>query len=156
MSKIKECANKWKHLDGVQRVIAEKFLEDVEKIANLDRLGYHTQCYRRFTDKTKIEKAIKRCAKQCNTSPDDIIATPPRRCARLSSSPSCSTGQRQTSASRRNSYVLPEQCIICKREKYIKVAHSRTRRRERLSSCEYESGKFVTQINKIDHNENMW
>lgn len=154
-SKIKECANKWKHLDGVQRVVAENLLETFEETSSLDRLGYHTQCYRRFTDKTKIERAIKRCAKHSNTNPDDVIATPPRKSARLSSNPSCSASQRQTSASKRNSCVLPEQCIICKGEKYIKVAHSRTRRREPLSKCEYESGKFVTQIHKIGQNENM-
>lgn len=143
LSKIIECTKKWKHLDGIQRAVAEKLSETFEECANLGGLGYHIQCYRRFTDKTKIERAVKRCAKLKNTIPDDVIATPPRKSARLSLTP-CSAGLKQRSASRRNRHVLPEQCIICKGEKYVKVAHSRTRRREALSRCEYESGNLNT------------
>ena len=72
MLKIKECANKQQHLNGVQCVASQKLKETFEKNANLDKLGYHIQCYRSFTDKTKIVRAIKRCAKQRNIQPDEI------------------------------------------------------------------------------------
>ena len=53
LTNIKGCTEKWKHLDGLQCAVAETLSETLEVSANIDRLGYHTQCYRKFTDEQR-------------------------------------------------------------------------------------------------------
>ena len=43
---------------------------------------------------------------------------------------------------RRNIYVLPEQCIISKGDKYNKNSYYKKRQREKLLVCEYTSGEL--------------
>ena len=60
---IKDSAEKWRQLDGVERDVGVKVqLSDVQP-GPLCTAGFHTPCYRRFTDKTKIARSVIRCAK---------------------------------------------------------------------------------------------
>ena len=60
---IKDSAEKWRQLDGVEREVGVKAqLSDVQP-GPLCAAGFHTPCYRRFTDKTKIARSVIRCAK---------------------------------------------------------------------------------------------
>ena len=121
LSTIKACAKQWKHLDGLQRSTAEKFISDLEDSVSFGTLGYHALCYRRFTDKTRIKRAAKRCAQQRKTKPEALCTeTPPHRSSRSTNS-GVEKGEQ-----RKNSYVLPEQCIICKGIKYIKNPHTKS------------------------------
>ena len=138
LSTIKACAKQWKHLGGLQRSTAKKFISDLEDSVSFGTLGYHALCFRRFTDKTRIERAVKRCAQQRKTKPEALCTeTQPRRSSRSTNS-GVEKGEQ-----RKNSYVLPEQCIICKGIKYIKNPHIKSRRREQLSLCEFSSGRFL-------------
>ena len=60
---IKDSAEKWRQLDGVEREVGVKAqLSDVQP-GPLCPVGLPTPCYRRFTDKTKIASSVIRCAK---------------------------------------------------------------------------------------------
>ena len=60
---IKDSAEKWRQLDGVEREIGVKAqLSDVRP-GPLCTAGFHTPSYRRFTNKTKIARSVIRCAK---------------------------------------------------------------------------------------------
>ena len=68
--RLKERRNEWIHLDGEQREIAEKSLEfltiEQEQLCyenDSPPFFYHKECYRRFTDKTKMERAATRLKK---------------------------------------------------------------------------------------------
>ena len=75
LQKIKDSAEKWRYLDGVESEIAEKYCSSaVEYTAGYKCAdGNHMACYRKFTDITKINRAIKRCAK--------LVQPIPERCA---------------------------------------------------------------------------
>ena len=94
--------------------------------------------FRRFTEKVKI---VKRCAKVGQPSHDSFIDvhTSRKRVDNVKCS-SCSKTSEQPK--RRNINVLPEQCIICKENKYTNNSYSRKRRREKLSVFEYTSGEL--------------
>ena len=58
---IKDSAEKWRQLYGVEREVGVKAqLSDVQP-GPLCPAGFHMPCYRRFTDKTKIARSVKRC-----------------------------------------------------------------------------------------------
>ena len=60
---IKDSAEKWRQLDSAEREIGVKaHLSDVQP-EPLCTAGFQMPCYRRFTDKTKIARSVKRCAK---------------------------------------------------------------------------------------------
>ena len=60
---IKDSAEKWRQLDGVERDVGVKVqLSDVQP-GPLGTAGFHTPCYRRFTDNTKIARSVIRSAK---------------------------------------------------------------------------------------------
>ena len=70
---IKNSAEKWRELDGVEREIGVKVqLSDVQP-GPLCTAGFHMPCYRRFTEKTKIARSVKRCAKVGQPSHDSFI-----------------------------------------------------------------------------------
>ena len=85
----------------------------------------------RFTDKTKIERAEKQAAKVVIM--DETHHQSPKKLR--SKVPPVNT-------TRRNEHVLPEQCIICRKDKYVVQKHDRKRMKEKLSTCEYESGEY--------------
>ena len=70
---IKDSSEKLRQLDGVERefgVIAQ--LSDVQP-GSLCNAGFHMPCYRRFTDKIKIARSVKRCAKVSQPSHGSFI-----------------------------------------------------------------------------------
>jgi|SRR6218665_286286 len=151
-NRVLECADKWKKLDGVCKDIADKFstLTDISNPEQRLGLLYHFNCYKRFTDKLLIEKAEKYASKSESTSQsqtsDRKIDTatsyiPPRKITRQSA---ISTPTR--APNRRNEIVLPEECIICKHDKFVKDRISRKRVKEKLSNCELPSGRLIPEI----------
>ena len=85
--------------------------------------GFHMPCYRRFTDKTKIARSVKRCAKVGQPSHDSFTS---RKSVRNVECSSCSKTSDQPK--RRNINVLPDQ---------------KKRELEKLSVCEYTSGELA-------------
>ena len=79
-------------------------------------LGYHCTCYSRFTDKTKVERAVTRKLKSAEThegekldETEDIPSTPsPKKRLRSSRGSAAISGVLSRTAS-----VLPDLCIIC-------------------------------------------
>ncbi|XP_050407183.1 uncharacterized protein LOC126822361 isoform X2 [Patella vulgata] len=67
--KCRDVAEEWLQLDGNDQCIAAFFdtngliTKDVEDTVG-SGFGFHPTCYRRFTDKTRLLKAIKRCEKK--------------------------------------------------------------------------------------------
>ena len=138
---IKDSAEKWSQLDGVEREVGVNAqLSDVQP-GPLCTAGFHMSCYRRFTDKTKIARSVNRCAKVSQPSHDSFIDV--HTSSKSVCNVECSIS-RMTSdePKRRNVNVLPEQCIICKGEKYTKNSYSKKRQWEKLSVCEYTSGEL--------------
>ena len=125
---INDSAEQWRQLDSVEREVWVKVQLLAVQPGLLCTGGFHLQCHRRFTDKTKIASAVKRCAKMGQPSPDKFYW-----CAFLTRNVECS-GSRKTrdQPKRRNSNVLPEQCIICKGEKYTMDLYSSKRQWEKL------------------------
>ena len=102
-------------------------LEQDEIASEIANARYHKECYVRFCDKTKIETAEKRIMKQravgVNASttgePSTLVANRPAPVhVRISPRTLISGSEGIT---RRNRHVLPEQCIICKRQEVYKV-----------------------------------
>jgi hypothetical protein len=60
-----KCVTTWSILDGREKEIADTHLHYIDKPCDPD-LVFHKQCYSRFTDKTKIERAQKRCLYSSN------------------------------------------------------------------------------------------
>ena len=62
LQKIKDSAEKWRQLDGVEREVGVKAqLSDVQP-RPLCTARFHTPCYRLFTYKTKRARSVKCCA----------------------------------------------------------------------------------------------
>ena len=67
---IKDSAEKWRQLDGMEREVGVKAqLSDIQP-GTLCIARFHMPCYGRFTDKTKIDRSVKRCAKVGQPSHD--------------------------------------------------------------------------------------
>ena len=59
---IKRNQEKWRQLDGVEREVGVNAQFSDVQPGPLCTAGFHTPCYRRFTDKTKIARSVIRCA----------------------------------------------------------------------------------------------
>ena len=134
----------WDLVDGVGSAVAKRFssVADADAADPDQRLVYHLNCYKTFTNKGLVEQAKKR---KLNAPTSDAPHSPmqqdtekvPQKRTRLLSSSSTSF-----QAPRRNANVLPEECIICKKDKFIKNSVSLKRTREKLTTCELPSGNF--------------
>lgn len=106
----------WKHLDGVENKIAE---QNSEVTVQSGQLGYHHKCYMKYTEETKIERAVKHCTKE-GQAVDDVGIEKSARPVRTSRTQQDSTqGQ-----------------FHCKWDKYVRKSHSRKRQRENLRQRE--------------------
>ena len=110
---------KLRQLDGVEREVGVKAQLSYVQPGPLCTAGFHMPCYRRFTDKTKIAKSVKRSAKIGQPIHDSFTS---RKSVRNVECSSCSKTSDQPK--RRSINVLPEQCIICKGDKYTKNSYS--------------------------------
>ena len=118
--RFKERRNEWLHLDGEQREIAEKFLtiEQEQLCYENDYLPffYHKECYRRFTDKTKMERAATRLKKVDLKHNKQIVNLEEKirpLTRRLIDKPESVKVTQQENSTGKD--ILPEICIICKK-----------------------------------------
>jgi hypothetical protein len=128
-------------LDGEQSTIAANAAKRIERwslhsesgalgceiASEIANARYHKECYVRFCDKTKVERAEKRIIKKkavvVDASTEEGASTPvairpapvPVRI-----SPRTLISDSEGTA-RRNKHVLPEKCIICKRREMYKL-----------------------------------
>jgi len=141
---FKDYIDKWKSLDGLERLVAEKCSELTEISVPGPELVYHMRCYRKFTDLQKVLGAEKRMQTQSQSQPhqgadeeqsNNVDIAPRNKILRSS--------KRSTDlcAVRRNRNVLPEQCIICNKDQYLTDTRTKKRQKEKLSNCELQSGK---------------
>ena len=86
---------------------------------------YHIQCYRRFTDKQKIDRAMIQHEKRkaevdegCSTS-SAVHSYEPAGNKRTRLTTQMEVGGAKSKATGRNSFVLPKICLICKKADYF-------------------------------------
>lgn len=122
LSKFLECRKLWIHLQGDQKCVAEKSFDYISEAdedrfvreGNLDFIttrddisGYHSECYRKFTDKTKIERA-QRSKQTLESEPVEK-----KSCNVNSINQRLKRGQVGES---RSVGILPRICLICKKK----------------------------------------
>ena len=76
---IKCSADNWRQLDGVEREFGVKAQLSAVHPGPLCTDGFRVQCLKRFTDKTKMARAVKRCTKVGQPNPDSCINVPTSR-----------------------------------------------------------------------------
>ncbi|XP_028415043.1 uncharacterized protein LOC114538128 [Dendronephthya gigantea] len=126
LSKFIHCRKQWLTLTGAQNEVAVNSLEyftdlDEEKFSSDETipqrsLQYHIDCYRRFTDKTKIERA-QRSAKALPGK--SKISEPAAKKTKVDSEEYTTTRgrlSRAAAAGSKSTHVLPRVCLICKKE----------------------------------------
>lgn len=131
----------WIDLDGEQSTIAANVAERIKRwsfhleteqvrdeiATEIANARYHKECYVRFCDKTKIERAEKRILKtnavavaaSTKGEPSTPAANRPAPVHVRISPRTLISGSE--GVPRRNKHVLPEQCIICKRQEIYRV-----------------------------------
>ena len=130
-TKFIESRRKWLLLSGQMKCIAVRSLEfiseeDVDKTSDYNLVWkYHIQCYRRFTDKQKIDRAMiqqeKRKAEvdeDCSTS-SAVHSYEPAGNKRTRLTTQMEVGDAKSKTTGRNSFVLPKICMICKKADYF-------------------------------------
>ncbi|XP_028391978.1 uncharacterized protein LOC114516648 isoform X2 [Dendronephthya gigantea] len=170
-AKISEYCQKWVNLDGEQSKIAANVAEFMkhwsldsenelvpEEIANA---RYHKECYVRFCDKTKIERAEKRMKKKEMTveasshgePSTPVINRPAPAPVRISPRTLISGSE---AIPRRNRHVLPERCIICKRQDAYKVDKvTRKRKLDKLVLAETFNGGLLREAAEKKKDESI-
>ena len=73
-------------------------------------------CYRRFTDKSKLERAQKTKGKVVDCKADDLKTPSPQKKS-MTTKITYSVAGLSTSIERRNKDILPPVCLICKKSK---------------------------------------
>ena len=131
-TKFIESRRKWLLLSGQMKDIAVRSLEFISEEDVVDKTSdyhlvrkYHIQCYRRFTDKQKIDRAMiqheKRKAEvdeDCSTS-SAVHSYEPAGNKRTRLTTQMEVGGAKSKATGRNSFVLPKICLICKKADYF-------------------------------------
>ncbi len=130
--RVKEYCAKWLELDGEPKEIALRIANVVQDWpdgpdhvleilpAETVDLRYHKECYVRFCDKSKVTRVEKRM-KNIPVSENPLVTLPhDEESAEVQSMRSsariASMLEGGSSTKRRSIYVMPEQCIICKRK----------------------------------------
>jgi hypothetical protein len=124
LSKFIHCRNEWLSLTGAQNEVA---VNSLEYFTDLDEeafssggtipqrgLQYHVQCYRKFTDKTKIERA-QRSTKSCESKISEPAAKRNKEAAE-GYQQTRSRLPRTAQSGSKSTHVLPRICLICKKE----------------------------------------
>jgi hypothetical protein len=127
LDRVKERRNQSLHLDGERKEIAEKSLEFLTiKQEHLcfendsPPFFYHKECYRRFTDKTKMERATTRL-KKANLKINEQIVNQEDKLRPLTRSlidkPESVKANQQEKPFKpaTGKDILPKICIICKK-----------------------------------------
>ena len=136
--------NEWRTLDGEEKIIAETLVNYIDVHDPPEDLRYHPRCYSAFTDKTRIELARNRITRGLRTSTETSESCGLRTQIEIPYKKQKRTvGQDGATVRRRNTNVLPEQCIICTKDKYTRNPKTLKRVKEKLSSCELIAGKLI-------------
>ena len=115
----------WVALDGEQKEVAEKsfsVVKDAEIPTNPENLYYHRECYSKFTNKSLVTHAKRRCEKNegfdkiSNIANETLPSTNdktqvPEKFLRSSTNETVRVKPR-------NPHVLPPTCIICGKENH--------------------------------------
>ena len=132
-TKLKNCRFQWLQLPGTSSEIAHESLKIcANEELDFSKYYFHKYCYRQFTDVTKIRRAESKQQKllaveqseinQCEVATASINPRKHTRSAIISP---------LVEIPARNNEVLPNVCIICKKEKiYVK---------DKVSICEYRN-----------------
>ena len=129
-SKFLESRRLWIDLQGDQNYVAEKSFEYISEAGedrfategNLDFIsstrdhfpGYHSECYRKFTDKTKIERA-QRSKARSKDSKQTIKSEPMEKKSSINVNSSNRLKRGEVGISR-SVGILPRICLICKKK----------------------------------------
>ena len=129
-SKFLESRRLWIDLQGDQNYVAEKSWEYISEAGedrfategNLDFIsstrdhfpGYHSECYRKFTDKTKIERA-QRSKARSKDSKQTIKSEPMEKKSSINVNSSNRLKRGEVGISR-SVGILPRICLICKKK----------------------------------------
>ena len=138
--KIKESALKWSDFDGPEKEISQQLILR-DSFGPND--GYHPSCYNSFTHKSRLLAAEKRKAKgvteRKNTSPTKLKRISDRQ-RHASATTSTLTSQK------RSENLLPEICLICRKNKWKIDPTTHKRNLEKLAqvSCSYHVILFIT------------
>lgn len=106
--------------------------------------GYHRKCYQKFTNVTKIaarkkafekEQARAQVNQQSEDTEDVPSRRPKRQCTTVTSNLEYGSLSTLPNENQRKGF-FPSKCIVCSGEKYVKLAHSRKRVREKLVQCQ--------------------
>ena len=138
LQKVIDFADEWIKLDGEQKCVSESFktiVNSVEANTLVDNvgLGYHRDCYQRFTNKTNLNRAITRCSSTSSTNEEKTVAKPMTRGSSVSAISHLPT---------RNPNVLPKVCIICQKTRYEKNVVTGAWGKADLVTCEND-GKIL-------------
>ena len=131
--KIKTCAKEWVLLDGPERDRADLLIKKDSFCDATD--GYHVLCYNSFTNKARLIQAEKRKEKgTTERKPSPLKKTKKKRLRQRRSSSVSTTASGSTTSSRqqRSQYVLPNECIICKKDRWSKKTSFKAAQREKL------------------------
>ena len=91
--------------------------------------GFHMQCYRRFTDKTKVAREVKRCTKVGQPSPDSCIDVP--TASKSVHNVECSSSNKiSDQPKRRNSNVFQSSASYVKERNILRIHIPRRDRRK--------------------------
>ncbi|XP_071810813.1 uncharacterized protein [Apostichopus japonicus] len=152
--KFKDCCMRWKSISSSYGEIAANCWSelnlincssptDITRTRTSRSVGYHRECYQRFTDISKLSKAEQRrdlsSIQSDNASdiPDDKITEPPEpKKARLRS-------REATTSKSDRPHIFPAKCLICNADRWTRDRHSGARKREPLTKCEtIEAGQL--------------
>ncbi|KAK7484111.1 hypothetical protein BaRGS_00024600 [Batillaria attramentaria] len=133
-NRILDFSNKWKRLVGAQGDVARELVASSELCSSLQEaadagVGFHKQCYSRFTDSTRLRRVEGRESRDGSLLHTETeTEAPPAK--RLRSSDTFVAGTTSNA-------ILPAVCIFCKRErKDIQNKRSKKWTREKLSKME--------------------
>ena len=118
----------WVALDGEQKQVAEKsfsVVKDVEVPTNPENLYYHRECYSKFTNKSLVTHAKRRCEKneeinKISNIADETLPSTNDEAQVIPEKFLRSSTDETVRVRPRNPHVLPPTCIICGKEnRYI-------------------------------------
>lgn len=117
ISRIANFVQEWINLDGVEQTVASE-LDGLLKDGEDHTVYYHRNCYMRFTDKNRVQKAKRRIDR---AKPDVENSCKQKRLSR--------------STCRSYASLFPNTCIICEKDHYV-YQFDRKRKKENLVLCQ--------------------
>ncbi|XP_071853573.1 uncharacterized protein [Apostichopus japonicus] len=162
--KFKDCCMRWKSISSSYGEIAANCWSelnlincssptDITRTRTSRSVGYHRECYQRFTDISKLSKAEQRrdlsSIQSDNASdiPDYKITEPPEpKKARLRS-------REATTSKSDRPHIFPAKCLICNADGWTRDRHSGARKREPLTKCETIEAGQLRKAAELTFNE---